>query len=35
MAQLRAVGAKQEEEWAVKAGPDGRALLERYRSLLK
>ena len=23
MTQLRAVGAKQEEEWAVKAGPDG------------
>jgi len=35
MTQLRAVGAKQEEEWAVKAGPDGRALLERYRALLK
>jgi TRAP-type C4-dicarboxylate transport system substrate-binding protein len=35
MTQLRAIGAKQEEEWAVKAGPDGRALLERYRALLK
>jgi TRAP-type C4-dicarboxylate transport system substrate-binding protein len=35
LTQLRAIGAKQEEEWAQKAGPEGRALLERYRSLLK
>ena len=35
MTQLRAVGAKQEEEWVAKAGPDGKALLDKYRSLLK
>jgi hypothetical protein len=35
MAQLRAIGAKQEEEWAVKASPDGRALLATYRASLK
>ena len=35
LAGLRAIGAKQEEEWAQKAGPDGRALLERYRALAK
>ena len=35
MTGLRAIGAKQEEEWAVKAGPDGRAMLERYRALLR
>ncbi|MDO9707762.1 TRAP transporter substrate-binding protein [Paracraurococcus lichenis] len=35
LAGLRAIGAKQEEEWATKAGPDGRALLEKYRALLK
>ena len=35
LAGLRAIGAKQEEEWAQKAGPDGRALLARYRALLQ
>lgn len=33
--QLRAIGAKQEEEWAREAGPEGRSLLERYRALVK
>ena len=35
MSGLRAIGAKQEEEWLAKAGPDGRAMLERYRALLR
>jgi len=35
MTQLRAIGAKQEEEWVTRAGPDGRALIDRYRALLK
>ena len=35
LAGLRAIGAKQEEEWVQKAGPDGRALLARYRALLQ
>jgi TRAP-type C4-dicarboxylate transport system substrate-binding protein len=35
MTGLRAIGARQEEEWVAKAGPDGRALLDRYRALLR
>jgi hypothetical protein len=35
MAGLRAIGAKQEEEWLAKAGPDGKAMLDRYRALLR
>ncbi len=34
MAQLQAIGVKQEQEWVAKAGPDGAALLARYRQLL-
>jgi TRAP-type transport system periplasmic protein len=34
MDQLRAIGAKQEQEWVAKAGPDGAAMLARYRALL-
>ena len=35
MTGLRAIGARQEEEWLAKAGADGRAMLERYRALLR
>jgi TRAP-type C4-dicarboxylate transport system substrate-binding protein len=35
MSGLRAIGARQEEEWLAKAGPDGRAMLDRYRALLR
>ncbi len=35
MAGLRAVARKQEEEWLVKAGPEGKAMLDQYRALLK
>jgi TRAP-type C4-dicarboxylate transport system substrate-binding protein len=35
MTGLRAIGARQEEEWLAKAGPDGRAMVERYRALLR
>lgn len=34
MEGLRAVGAIQEREWLAKAGPDGAALLERYRAAM-
>jgi TRAP-type C4-dicarboxylate transport system substrate-binding protein len=34
MEGLRAVGTVQEREWIAKAGPDGAALLERYRASL-
>jgi TRAP-type C4-dicarboxylate transport system substrate-binding protein len=34
MEQMRAIGAKQEQEWVAKAGPDGAAILARYRALL-
>jgi TRAP-type C4-dicarboxylate transport system substrate-binding protein len=35
MAGLRAVARKQEEEWLAKAGPEGKAMLDQYRALLK
>ena len=35
MTGLRAIGVRQEEEWVAKAGPEGRAMLERYRALLR
>jgi TRAP-type C4-dicarboxylate transport system substrate-binding protein len=35
MAQLRAIGARQEAEWVQKAGPEGKAMLDRYRALLQ
>jgi TRAP-type transport system periplasmic protein len=35
MTGLRAIGAKQEEEWLQRAGPDGKAILDRYRALLR
>ena len=35
MTGLREIGARQEEEWVTRAGPDGRALLDRYRALLR
>ncbi|MBK1658808.1 TRAP transporter substrate-binding protein [Paracraurococcus ruber] len=35
LAGLRAIGARQEEEWAQKAGPEGRAMLDRYRALAR
>lgn len=34
LAGLRAIGARQEEEWLQKAGPEGREMLARYRALL-
>lgn len=34
MEGLRAVGAVQEREWVAKAGPDGAAMIERYRALV-
>jgi TRAP-type C4-dicarboxylate transport system substrate-binding protein len=34
MAELREVGAKQVEDWAAKAGPEGRKMLEDYRAAL-
>ena len=34
MTQLRAIGTRQEQEWVQKAGPDGKAMLDRYRALL-
>jgi len=35
MAGLRAVARMQEEEWLAKAGPEGKAMLDQYRALLK
>jgi TRAP-type transport system periplasmic protein len=35
MAGLRAVARKQEDEWLAKAGPEGKAMLDKYRELLK
>ncbi len=35
MTQLRAIGARQEAEWVQKAGPEGKAMLDRYRALLQ
>jgi TRAP-type transport system periplasmic protein len=32
LAQLREVGARQVQDWAQKAGPDGQQMLERYRA---
>jgi len=31
---LREIGRRQQEEWAQRAGPEGRALLEKYRGLV-
>ena len=33
-AQLRAIGARQTEEWLARSGQDGGQMLERYRALL-
>ncbi|MDW8314371.1 MAG: TRAP transporter substrate-binding protein [Rhodovarius sp.] len=35
MAQLREIGARQTEEWAQRAGPEGRQVLEAYRAALR
>lgn len=35
LADLRAIGARMAEEWAQKAGPEGREALERYRALIR
>lgn len=32
LAQLREVGARQTQEWAQRAGPEGQQLLERFRA---
>ena len=34
MAQLREIGAKQTQEWAQRAGPEGAQVLERYRAAM-
>ena len=34
MAQLRDIGAKQTQEWAQRAGPEGAQVLERYRAAM-
>lgn len=35
MAQLREIGARQTQEWAQRAGPDGAQMLERYRAAMR
>ncbi|MBX9702120.1 MAG: TRAP transporter substrate-binding protein [Acetobacteraceae bacterium] len=35
LADLRGLGARMAEEWAQKAGPEGRAALERYRAMIR
>jgi TRAP-type transport system periplasmic protein len=32
LAQLREVGARQVQDWAQKAGPEGQQMLERYQA---
>ena len=32
LAQLREVGARQTQEWAQRAGPEGQQLLDRFRA---
>ena len=34
LGQLRAIGARQTEEWATRAGAEGPRMLARYRELL-
>jgi hypothetical protein len=34
MAQLREIGARQTQEWAQRAGPEGAQVLERYRAAM-
>ena len=35
MAQLREIGARQTQEWAQRAGPEGAQVLERYRAAMQ
>ena len=35
LANLRELGARMAEEWAHKAGPEGRQVLERYRAMIR
>ena len=35
MAELRAIGQQQAQEWATRAGPEGQQMLDRYRAAAK
>ena len=35
MTGLRAIGERQVQDWATRAGPEGQQMLERYRALIR
>jgi hypothetical protein len=35
LAGLRAIGERQTQDWAARAGADGQQMLERYRAMIR